>query len=214
MQKTLQALTTDVEKMLYQAAGPAVQIYAQDVIMQKIQQAFDHVFTTKFWPQFMVREVRTLDGATGLVTAPFTSIIESKDIHSIFRKNSDRPIPQLPYSINTLDIPVGTAIKFYAPRTDANLFTAYPLDAVDQLVVIGRSRPANEFIATDIVPFDHLALEYWAAWEYSIDDASNAGMAAKFQGLFDSRMKELEDAEFSHVVMLNPRSEEIPTRWY
>lgn len=214
MQKTLQALTTDVEKMLYQAAGPGVQIYAQDVLMQKIQQAFDHVFTTKFWPQFMVREVRTLDGVSGTVTAPFTSILENKDIHSIFRRNSDHPIPQLPNSINTLDLPVSDAIQFYAPTANSNLFTAYPLEATDEIVVVGRARPATEFIATDTVPFDYLALEYWAAWEYCVDDASNAGMAAKFNGLFDSRMKELEDNEFTNVVQLNPRSGQIPTRWY
>lgn len=214
MQKTLQALTTDVEKMLYQAAGPGVQIYAQEVLMQKIQQAFEQVFTAKFWPQFMVRETRTLDGVTGTVTAPFTFISENKDIHSVFRRNSDHPIPRLPNSINTLDIPVGTSIKFYAPTNNTNLLAAYPLDATDDILVVGRARPATEYIATDIVPFDHLALEYWAAWEYSVDDASNAGMAAKFQGLFESRMKALEDAEFDNVVMLNPRVGQIPTEWY
>lgn len=214
MQKTLQALTTAVERKLYQAAGPGVQIYAEDVIMGMLQDAFDHVFTSKFWPQFMVREVRTLNGTSGIPTAPFTSILETKDIHSVFRRNSDIPIPRLPNSINTLDINTGGAIKFYAPRVDTSLITAYPLDATDEIVVIGRARPANPFIATDTVPFDSLALEYWAAWEYCVDDASNAGMAAKFQGLFDSRMKELEDSEFDNVVMLNPRSEQIPTRWY
>jgi hypothetical protein len=38
-------------------------------------------------------------------------------------------------------------------------------------------------------------------------------MAAKFEALFNSRMKELEDAAFDNIVMLNPRSDQIPTEW-
>lgn len=215
MQKTMQNLITATEKRLYQLAGPAVQVYAQDVIMQKLQDAFDHLFTTKFWPQFVVREVKTINGIDGKVTVPFSLITEPKDIHSIFRRSSEHPIPRLPNSINTLDIPETAIAKFWQPRTDNYLFTIYPLDATDQIVVIGRQKPkATDFILTDVVPFDHLALEYWAAWDYCVDDASNAGAAAKFQALFNSRIKELEDAEFDNIVLINPHTSQVPTRWY
>ena len=83
-------------------------------------------------------------------------------------------------------------VRFLEASNDATLFTVYPLTATDDIVVVGRERPAAEFIHTDIVPFDDLALSYYAAWNYMVDDASNAGAAAKFQGLFDSRMAELE----------------------
>jgi len=214
MYKTLQALTVDTERMLYQAAGVNTQVYAQDIIMQKLQHAFDHCFTAKWWPQFIRREVRTLDGITGKPLVPFSLIKEWKDVSDVFRKNSQHPIPTMPLSYNLLDLPNGTATRFVEPSGDTTLFTAYPLTATDDLVVVGRERPAKEFVHTDVVPFDYMALCYFASWDYLVDDASNAGAAAKMQGLFDARMKALEDAEFDNVVLLNPRSEQIPSQWY
>ncbi len=213
MYKTMIQLAVDTERMLYQAAGVNTQVYAQDVLIQKLQHAFDHCFTALWWPSFIRREVRTLDGVTGKPTAPFSLIKEWKDVQSVFRKNSPHPIPPMPLSYNILDLPPGGIARFIEPASDATLFTVYPLDATDEIVAVGRERPVLEFINSDTVPFDNLALCYFAAWDYMVDDASNAGSASKFQGLFDSRMKQLEDAEFDNIVLLNPRAEQIPTRW-
>jgi len=213
MLKTLMQLTVDTERMLYQAAGVNTQVYAQDVIMQKLQHAFDHCFTAKFWPSFVRREARTLDGVTGKPTTPFSLIKEWKDVSDVFRKNSQHPIPQMPLSYNLLDLVEGATPRFVEPTADATLFTVYPLGSTGEIVVVGRERPALEFTNNDIVPFDNLALCYYAAWDYLVDDASNAGAAAKMQGLFDTRMKALEDAEFDNVVLLNPHSEQIPSQW-
>lgn len=216
MQKTLQQLITDVETMLYNAAGPSVQVYSQDVLAQKINQAFDRCFHAKFWPQFLKREVRTLDGVTGKVSAPFTYIKEWGDVQSVFRPNDTRPIPTMPESFNILGLPATAIPKFLEPADDATLFTVYPLTASQQIVAVGRAMPLNtgNFALTSTVPFDYLALEYMAAWEYAVDDASNGAMAAKFQTLFDSRMKQLEDDAFDNIVMLSPRSDTIPLVWH
>lgn len=212
--KTLLDLITDTERMLYQAAGPAVQVYAKDVLAQKLNQAFTRVFEAKFWPDFNARETRTLDGVTGKVTLPFTSILQWSDVDEVFREHSPRPLPVMPRSFNALGLTTGTA-KFIDPASDATLFTVYPLTATDTIQVVGRARPlrSGNFNLDDIVPFDYLALEYHAAWEYAIDDASNAALAAKFQGLFDSRMAQLEDIYFPTSVLLNPRSGDIPLEW-
>jgi len=155
-----------------------------------------------------------LDGATGKPLVPFSLIKEWKDVSDVFRKNSQHPIPTMPLSYNLLDLPDGTPARFVEPAGDATLFTIYPLNATDEIVVVGRERPLEEFKLTDVVPFDYMALCYFAAWDYLVDDASNAGAASKMQGLFDSRMKALEDAEFDNVVLLNPRSEQIPSQWH
>lgn len=213
MQKTMTQLVTDTQKLLHQASGLSVQVYSQDALMQLIQHAFDHCFTTEFWPSFLRREVKTLNGIDGKVTVPFTLIKEFKDIKSVFRKNSHHPIPEMPQSFNLLDLPSSGVVKFIEGRTDNYLFTAYPLNAKDQIVVVGRERPASEYILTDTVPFDHLALIYFAAWSYLVDDASNAGAAMKYQGLFNTRMKELQDSEFKGIVPLNPHRAHIPSTW-
>lgn len=213
--KTLQDLITDTERMLYQSAGPAVQVYSQDVLAQKLNQAFTRCFEAKFWPQFNVRETRTLNGTTGKTTTAFTSITDWMDVDRVFKQYSATPIPVMPRSFNALDIPAGS-VKFIDPANDATLFTAYPLTATDQISVVGRSRPTHSgnFNLSDNVPFDYLALEYHAAWEYAIDDASNAALAAKFQALFDSRMEQLEELNFPDFVALSPRSGVIPMEWY
>lgn len=214
MQRTLQQLTTLVERELAQYAGASVQLYSEGIIQQRIQQAFDYIFTMDYWPQFRVREQRTVDGATGKATVPFTSIKQWDDVQYIFRQWSDRPIPELPEGFSTMNL-IGTMTQWIEPRTDAYLFTVYPLTATDVLEVVGRNRPATLFIPTDVIPFDDWAIVHYAAWSYLVDDGSNPGAAAKQQGLFDIRIKMLKDNSQKGIIYLNPRSAvDFPQRWY
>jgi hypothetical protein len=212
----MQALITDTQRMLYQSAGHAVQVYSQDLLMQKLNQAFTRCFEAKFWPQFDRRVTRTLDGATGQPTVPFSDITSWEDVDRVFRKNSPHPIPVLPRSYNILDLPATTNVRFIEPTNDTTLFTAYPLTSTDQISVVGRARPVNagNFLIQDEVPFDFLALEFSAAWEYAIDDASNAALASKFQGLYEQRMNQLQESSFDDIVLLAPRANHIPQEWH
>ena len=212
--KTVQQLLSIIERMLYQAAGVDVQVYAQDIIVDKINQAFIRCFEAKFWPQFLVREVRTVDGVTGQVTVPFTSITTWEDVYRVFRTGSQKPLAIMPDSYNLLSLPTGTVSRFIAPSI-TSIFTVYPLEASDEILVIGRARPINtgDFSLSDIVPFDYMALAYHVAWEYAVDDASNGAMASKFQTLFDSRMAQLEDISFADFVDIAPNTSDIPTEW-
>lgn len=215
MQKTLQDLISDVETMMYNASGPGVQVYSQAILEQKLQQAFDRLFHAKFWPQFMARETRTLDGVTGKVVTPFTLVKEWGDVNSVFRQGSSRALATMPDNYNVLDIPNTATPRFIQPSNDSTLFTIYPLQSTGQISVVGREAPANigQFDLGELVPFDYLALEYLAAWEAAVDDGSNGAMAVKFQSLFDSRLKQLEDDAFDNVVMLSPNSNSIPLEW-
>lgn len=212
--KTVQQLLSVIERMLYQAAGVDVQVYAQDIIIDKINQAFIRCFEAKFWPQFFVRETGTLDGVTGLPVTPFSLITAWEDIYRVFRSGSEAPLPVMPDSYNLLSIPSSGVARFIAP--DANeLFVVYPLTATDDIMVSGRQRPANtgDFALSDIVPFDYLAIAYHVVWEYATDDASNGAMAAKFQTLFDSRIQQLADISFPDFVAIAPNTNAIPLEW-
>jgi hypothetical protein len=213
VQRTLQALTTLVERELAQYAGASVQLYAEPIIQQRIQQAFDYIFTLTYWPQFRVRELKLLNAATGMVTIPFANIKQWDDVQFVFRQWSDRPIPELPEGFSTQNL-IGTQAQWLEPRIDAYLFTVYPLTATDQIEVIGRNRPAALFNPTDVVPFDDWAIVHYAAWTYLVDDASNPGAASKQQALFDTRIKQLKDQSEKGVIYLNPRgAQDIPQRW-
>jgi hypothetical protein len=209
--KTLQALLTDVQHALYQSAGPGVQIYSQDTIIRHINEGFKHCYRAEWWPQFLRRERRVLDETTGKITATLTHITQWDDIRHVFREGSPRPLMQLPPSLSTFNI-TGTVPK-YIEASDTGLFTIYPLEAEGSIEVVGR-KSYSDFILTDTVPFDDLALVHYAAWAYFADDGANPASAAKHQGLFESRMKKLRDDSFSHAIPLNPDAGDIPDRWF
>lgn len=215
MRKTMQALITDVQRELYQSAGPGVQVYAQDRIQALIQQAFEHCYKAKWWPQYRKREVRALDGTTGQVTVPFAYIKAWDDVKHVFRRGSDRPLPILPASFNTSDLGTTSEFARYVEATDdENLFTIYPISATSNIEVVGRRTYDVPFVPTDVVPFEYLPLVHFAAWTYFIDDASNPPAALRHQGLYEKAMKEFEDASLGHAVELNPNSGYVPDRWY
>lgn len=212
MQRTLAQLSTLVERQLSQYAGAGVQLYARGIIEQNLQQAFDDIFTMDYWPQFRAREVRDLDGVTGLVTVAFTNIKQYDDIQYVLREFSTRPLPELPVGMQTLNL-TGTQPEFIEARNDSFLFTAYPLSATGRVEVIGRNRPAALYTQNDVVPFDDWALVHYAAWSYLTSDGSNPGAAIKEQGLFDMRLKALRQNAEKGIVRINPYDGNIPTTW-
>src|SRR4051812_18767582 len=106
-----------VERELTQLAGAGVQLYAEPIIQQHLQQAFDYIFTLKYWPQFRVRENKILDGSTGKVTVPFANIKQWDDVQYVFREWSDRPLAEIPVGFSSLNL-VGTQPQWIEPRTD------------------------------------------------------------------------------------------------
>ena len=212
--KTMSALITDIERALYQSAGPTVQLYSQDIIMQMVQDAFDHLFTAHWWMRFRVRETRTLDGTTGTITAPLTNIKQYDDILHVYNAYDKRPIPILAGGSNTHDSLYTTGSVARYIDADANsLFVVYPLSAAGTILVVGRKRP-NVFSITDDVPFDHVAIKHFACWSYYVDDDSNPSAAAKHQGLFETRKQQLMLDDRNHRTVLDPQAERYPSTWY
>ena len=209
--KTLEALTTDVERELYQSAGPQVQVYSEEILQQMVVSAFLHVHKDHFWPQHRVRLTRTLDGVTGEVTVDITGITEYDDIQYVMPETSSRPISVLPAEYNTIGMS-GQAARFIEQSaTTGKLFTIYPLDATGDLLIIGRTS-YDSFLPTDTIPFDHMALKHFTCWQYFVDDEMEAS-ANKHQAMFNSRYQKLKDAAFNHPIKLDSHSSEIPRGW-
>jgi hypothetical protein len=209
--KTMQELVTKVERYLYQSAGPQVQIYSQDLLVSFVQNAFNHVFNEEFWPHFVKREQRTLDGSTGTITSPLTHIIEWRDIYKVFRDGSRTALPHMPLAFNTIGLE-GATPRFIEARSDSSLFTVYPTDATGDVLVIGRARPASDFAYDEEVPFDEDVIAHFAAWQYFVDD-ENAPSADKHRQLFEQALKRYRDNVFSHSVQLDPMMNNVPDRW-
>lgn len=210
--KTMQQIITKVERAIYQSAGSAVQIYSQDILLDHVQQAFSHVFDLHWWPRFMVRELLTLDGVTGQTTVAPTYISDYKDLRYVYSGTYSTPLRVLPSTFNTQQLSAGTLARYISATPDAKLFKVFPITATDELLLVGRNRPADFAIDSE-VPFDDLLMIHFAAWSYFTDDGSNPGSADKHQGLFESRLKQIEASEYNHPIELDMTSHYIPDRW-
>ena len=213
MYKTMQALITEVEKALYQSAGPSVQLYSQDIIMQHLQDGFDHIFTKRWWPQFRARETLTLNGTTGYPTTPLVFIKYYEDIRYVYPAVGSRPLSKLPLAINTLSDQFNNGnVPRWIEGDVTNIFRVWPTGSTGQVSVVGRARP-NPYVITDTVPMDSTLMKHFAAWAYFTDDSSNPDAAEKHRGLFETRLQQFEDDSFNEPIMLDANSVRIPTEW-
>jgi hypothetical protein len=209
--ETGQQLVNDAEQLLYQAAGTAVQMYSQNILLRKLQQAFDFLFLEQWWPQFVVREQLTL--AAGIPTAAPTDILHYEDIRYVYPEGSRTPLPKLPLGINTLlpQLQTGGHPR-YIEYNASTLFRCWPADASGDVLVVGRRRPAK-YLITDVFEMDSELLTTYAVWSYFTDDASNPEAAAKSKALFDSRYKTLRDNSFNEPIVLDGGVGMFPLTW-
>lgn len=213
--KTLGELISETQKLLYQQAGIGVQVYSQDNISQKLVHGFDFLFTNDDykWKRFNVYVEKTLDGTTGRPTVAPTEITNYDDLYAVFRDDSDVKLTKFSTERNPYGVTGTTPYQYMADAT--HLVRIVPYTAIGNIVLFGRQRPTTyPFILTDIVPFDYLALIYFAAWHYCADDAANASQADKFQGLFEERLKQLYKSQSNEPIALNADRVDIPTRWH
>lgn len=213
--KTLAQLISGVQDKLYQQAGLGVQIYSQDNIAKKIVEGFDLLFTNndKKWKRFNVYVQKTLDGTTGRPTTVVTEITSYEDLYAVYRENSDQKLSLFSSERNPFNI-TGTQAYQYMPDA-THLIRVVPFTSTGNIVLFGRQRPSTyPFTLDDIVPFDYLALEYYAAWSYCVDDGSNPAQADKFNGLFEERVNQLYKSQASEPISLNSDRVDIPDRWY
>lgn len=210
--KLLSTLITNVQRSLYQVAGISVQVYSQDNIAAMIQRAFDFVFDDYTWKRFSTFEQYTLDEVTGRVTVPVNSVFKQyDDIIRIYPADSDMPLAKMSLERNPAMYQGSRAIQYCADPI--NIFRVVPITAVGDIVVQGQVRP-NDFILTDVVPFDSVAIEMFACWQYAVDDSANSAMADKFQGMFETRLKQLKSNQDAEPVSLSMgRATNIPTQW-
>ena len=213
--KTLAELISETQKLLYQQAGIGVQVYSQDNIVQKLVHGFDFLFTNADykWKRYQVWITKTLDGTTGRPTTAVTEITNFDDLYAVYRSDSDQKLTRFSSERNPYNVTGDRAYQYMPDAT--NLIRVVPFTATGNVVLFGRQRPSTyPFTLNAVVPFDYLALTYFAAWSYCADDAANSAQAEKFQGLFEERLKQLSKSQDNEPIALNSDCVDIPTRWH
>lgn len=215
--KTLNDLITRTERELGQVAGISVQVYAKDLLAQKLEAAFDFHFAHKTikWKRFLTYQTYTLDGSTGRVTGNVTTTFrEFGDIYSIFPEGSDRKITALNLMQNPARYTGDSPLHYMADATATKLFKVLPITATGDIVVVGRQYPSITFANTDIIPFDAWCLIYHAAWQYAVDDGANPGQINKLQNLYQAAFDNAYAADQQAPVQIDRAQPYIPNDWF
>jgi hypothetical protein len=214
-EKTLLQIAVDAERELYQSAGLSVQVYAQDNLVQKIQNAFQMFFddTSVKWKRFIAYTTYTLDGTSGHTTVPVKNTYKNyEDIIAVYPGTSQRRLAGWPGG-NPASFISSTPLFVLPDPTGTDLLKVLPSNASGQIVVEGRLFPTFPFNPSDVVPFDALTLTYFVAWQYAVDDGSNPAGSEKLRQLFEERYKQMKINANSEPIALNSQYGNIPSTW-
>lgn len=213
--KTVDQLVTHIETELYQAAGPAVQLYSEGIIKQKIEDAY-YMFAGDpdvRWKQYRLYNRYTLDGTTGRTTATISTDFENfGDIYNVFADGKSRPLSYMGTKDNPYLITGTYPVKYIKDTTD--LIRIIPATAVGDIVVTGRRIPTFPSDATNTVYFDYLAISAYICMDMATDDGANPGTAEKFRVKFEARMAELIKQDQAEPVDVGEASYSIPDQWF
>lgn len=217
--KTLEELITEVQTELHQVAGPATQLYTQDMLVARINDAFITFFedTEVQWKRFIEYATYVLDGTTGKSTTDVSATFRDYNhILGVYPSESDRRL----VSFNTQRNPAlitGDYPVFVKPTSTATkIFQVLPLTATGSVTVIGKALsqlfPFDDL--ADVVPFDYLAIKYYAAWQQLMQDGTSPDAAAVMLTLFQNRYKSLKASQSQEPVAYNGGMSQYPTEWY
>jgi len=211
--KKIKELLVDVQEALYQQAGVSVQVYGQSILVSMIKDAYDFIYKDRFWKRYMTFQTYTLVGTTGYTTTPVSTIFkEFEDIKSIFPGTSDIPLVAWSMERNPSQITGGAPLQYLADVT--NIVKILPITATGEITILGRTNllvtPVN---LETTIPFDSIAIKFFAAWQYSIDDGANSAQAKKFETLYNKRIEQLIAADLQAPIAINGRAGRIPDTW-
>lgn len=215
---TAQNLITEVEKAIFQVAGAAVQGYSEDLILSKIQDAF--LFMAEDpdvnWKRFQNRTfvTRTLDGTTGRTTVSVASSVGNfNDITAVYPDGTNTELVSGVVDQNPVLLEGNSPLQFIAD--DVDIMRVLPITATGNIVIVYRKYPAFPFIKTTVVPFDYLAIKYYVAWDYMVDDGTNPGAAEKLRQQFETRYKHLMKMQDRAGPAYNGKGgADYPTQWW
>lgn len=194
---TMADIINDCLTRLSMASGLDTQTYAEDRIKNTVQEKFNTLFDHLWWPQFLViGEQFTLDGATGVVTADLTEKIKRyEDVKAVWYGNEPHPLPALPTNFN----PNLSRRRAIAPINSAKIFRIMPVTTTGSIYATYRTKP-DPYDLDDEVDMDKDLLVLATCYDYMEDDASNATSTAKFEKLFNARLKQFEKMYQQHQL--------------
>jgi hypothetical protein len=217
--KTLEELITEIQSELHQVAGPAVQVYSQDMLVKRVNDAFLTFFDDPkiTWKRFVDYATYVLDGTTGKATTNVSTLY--RDYHHIFAvypAESDRRLVSWNMQRNPALITGDYPVFVKPTQTAEKVFQVLPVTATGSVSVVGKQMPSTFPFddLSDTVPFDYLAIKYYVTWQELADDGANPAATENALKLFQNRYDTLEKNQGQEPVAYNGGMSQYPTEWY
>lgn len=204
---TLGDIVTQVLQRLALVEGLDAQIYAEPRIVLAVQHKFDILFREYWLPEYTtIQEEYTLDGSTGTITGDLSAkILDWRDLHSVFREGSHKPVPIAPMGVRHIDINYPCVVPNMVQPT--KVFKLRPLTTTGKVWVTYRTYPATFKEDDDQIFLDTQLLLLGTCYDVLEDDGTNPGAADKFKALFLDAL-----AQFNRAQHQIPLDTIMPTR--
>lgn len=206
-------IVTKVLQRLALVEGLDAQIYAEPRIQLAVQHKFDMIFREYWIPEYTVhQEPFILDGATGMITGDLTDKVKDfRDIHSVFREGSHKPMPRAPMSVRDIDInypsirPVAT--------NPAKMFRVLPTNTTGLVYITYRTKPNDFEEDGDVIYMDTQLLLLGTCWDVLEDDGTNPGASDKFKMLFQDALSQYNRQQFNIPLDNVMSTRSVVNRW-
>jgi hypothetical protein len=211
---------------LHQVPGQGTQIYAEDIIAQRVQAMFDLLFDKFWWPDYMEWVQRSLDGVSGRFSLKLEDCKRYEDIRAILTPDSNIPLGELPTDVNPFLLTGGSVLYMEAEsisspdgtyETDYGCVRFWPREATDTDLALHFRKKPNAFTASDVnlIRMDDLMLIYGAAYQHLEMDGTNPNGTQMMQGLFVDRLATIQGRlDGKPVVLDSRRGSVIPNEWF
>lgn len=211
MSTTMEDLIGQVLRRLSMYGGIDTQTYAQDRILDIIQEKFDMLFDRLWWPAYTVEgEAMTLDGTLGVVTADLTSKIKRyEDLRYVFYEKDEHPLPGRPSNVNPNEI----RLRCIGPTATNKIFRVYPATLTGTVRVTYRTKPDTFGLDSEIL-LDATLLKLYACADYLEDDGTNPTAVEKFNNLANERLSQFETMLQQQSISMHRYTASVQTEWH
>ncbi len=220
---TLTELVQRCLRRLRQVQGVSTQAYAEDHIVDLLEEVYEEVRALRWWDHLTAYQTRTLDGVTGRVTVPFAGVREHyRDVQGVYFDRNPTPLSVVSFQQRNPSAYSGTRPRIVEPLdlgADPNgthLFRVWPLASVGTVHVRLRSDTYDDLFlstANRTIPFDATCLINGACMKYAVMDGTNPGAVGEFDRAYNERVLKLQQQHDSTPLTLDDRFYQHINEW-
>jgi hypothetical protein len=192
---------------LSQLPGAGTQVFAEDILLEKLHLAFDTLLGKVWWDDYMHWLQGDLDGVLGVITTNMGNLTHKlysyKDIQFVkVDGHRRRNLPEVPNDMPP-SIITGTTPKFVASNGGSDkIFKILPATATGTINARYRTRPDTFDLDTNLLLDDTLLIRA-TSYQYLVDDGTNPDATSTAQSQLDEIYKQIAGDE-DRTFMANP----------